>query len=386
MNPFARLIYHEKTRPITIQCVCLVAFLVVTATLVYNAGVNLKEQGVASGFGFLFERSGFSINQMPISYTEDSSYFRAFLVGLLNSIIVSFLGIIIATVLGFFIAICRLSSNFLLSKLAMIYVEILRNLPLLLQIFFWYFVILAALPSVRESYELFDTFYLNNRGINIPRLVSEPASGLVLLSVVLMILGLFGYHKYINYHHMQTGKRLAIWPAYLVSGLLFLCILWLRDFPYSFEVPKLGGFNFEGGLVLYPEFLALLFSLSLYTAAFIAEIVRAGILAVPKGQVEAAKSLGLSHGVTLTKVVIPQAMRVIVPPLTSQYLNLTKNSSLAAAIGYPELVSVFAGTVLNQTGQAVEVIALVMSVYLTLSLSLSAIMNLYNKKIQLTER
>lgn len=380
------LLYSEKARSIFFQVVCLGVFFGLTAMFIFNASVNLKMQGTATGFGFLSERSGFAINQLPIAYSEDSTFFRAFLVGLVNTIIVSGLGIVLATLLGFFVAICRLSSNYLLTKAAVVFIETLRNLPLLLQIFFWYYVVLQALPDVRSSVTLGQHVYINNRGFHLPAVVFGPGSSGFMVTLVVVGLSWLIYRAVVSRHRRLTGTQLPLWPYLLSSaGVLTLAYV-VTGKPLSLTVPTLQGFNFVGGLVMSPEFLALFLSLSLYTAAFIAEIVRAGILAVPKGQVEAARALGLSRWVALTKVIIPQAMRVIVPPLTSQYLNLTKNSSLAAAIGYPELVSVFAGTVLNQTGQAVEVLAITMAVYLSLSLVMSLLMNLYNKRIQLTQR
>ncbi|OOV36744.1 amino acid ABC transporter permease, partial [Candidatus Synechococcus spongiarum LMB bulk10D] len=326
-----KLIYNEKARSIFVQVLCLVLFVALTATLVYNAAINLKSQGIASGFGFLSERSGFAINQLPISYSEDSSYFRAFWVALINSVIVSGIGIVLATAIGFLVAICRLSSNYLLSKLAVIYIETLRNLPLLLQIFFWYFVVLSSLPLVRNSLQLGESVFLNNRGLNVPRLVFEPGSWLVVAVVLLGFLGLWVYRRFVYHYQLKTGKRLWLWPYLVVATMVCVGVTLAMGTPLHWQVPQLSGFNFEGGITLSPEFMALLLSLSLYTAAFIAEIVRAGITSVPKGQVEAAKALDLPSSVTLFKIVIPQAMRVIIPPLTSQYLNLTKNSSLAAA-------------------------------------------------------
>lgn len=361
-------------------------FFLLVGMIIFNAAVNLKSQGTATGFEFLRDRSGFSISQVPISYTEDSTFFRAFLVGLVNTIIVSFLGIIFATILGFIVAICRLSSNYLLSKLAVIYIEILRNLPLLLQIVFFWYLFTNSLPVVRQSINLANHVFINNRGVHIPSLLFEPGSLVVVVVLLVVLASLTIYRGLLRRHQRLTGVRWPYWPYFASSTGVLVGALLITGMPFGIEVPKLTGFNFEGGMVMSPEFLALFASLSLYTAAFIAEVVRAGILAVPKGQVEAARALGLKRSTALSLVIIPQAMRVIVPPLTNQYLNLTKNSSLAAAIGYPELVAVFAGTVLNQTGQAVEVIAITMAVYLTLSLTMSLVMNIYNKKIQLTQR
>ena len=358
----------------------------VAAFLIHTAALKMENQGITTGFDFLDNRSGFSISQSLIPYSEDAPYSRVFWVGLVNTILVSSLGILFATVLGFMVAIARLSSNYLLAKLATSYVETLRNIPLLLQVFFWYFVVLRSLPTVRESLVWSDQVFLNNRGIYMPAVVGEQGSLWVVLLSILALPALWLFSTWVRRRHLRTGTRLPLWPAYIGAVLWVCSVVLIAGTPFSIEVPTASLFNIEGGLVLLPEFVAMLVSLSLYTASFIAEIVRAGILAVPRGQVEAARALGLSYGVTLRKIVIPQAMRVIIPPLTSQYLNLTKNSSLGAAIGYPELVSVFAGTVLNQTGQAVEVLAITMGVYLFLSLCLSAFMNFYNKKSLLIEK
>lgn len=314
----------SRFRVIFFQSFALLLVFLTAYQIIVNTAQNLKRQGIASGYSFLGQPAGFTVIQSLIDFSGDDTYARAFFVGLLNTFLVSILGIILATILGFAAGIARLADNKLVKNLAMIYVEIVRNIPLLLQIFIWYFVVLRSLPSPRESLSWFDLIYLNNRGLYLP---------------------------------------------------------WYIDGQWS--VPSLQGFNFTGGLALIPEFTSLLAALSIYTGAFIAEIVRAGIQAVGKGQREAAHALGLSFFQSLRYIIIPQAFRVIVPPLTSQYLNLTKNSSLAAAIGYPDLVSVFAGTVLNQTGQAVEVIVLTMAVYLTISLTIAFLMNRFNQRIKL---
>lgn len=379
-------LYDQKVRHVLYQVLCLGMVLGVAAFLIHTAALKMENQGITTGFDFLDNRSGFSISQSLIPYSEDAPYSRVFWVGLVNTILVSSLGILFATVLGFMVAIARLSSNYLLAKLATSYVETLRNIPLLLQVFFWYFVVLRSLPTVRESLVWSDQVFLNNRGIYMPAVVGEQGSLWVVLLSILALPALWLFSTWVRRRHLRTGTRLPLWPAYIGAVLWVCSVVLIAGTPFSIEVPTASLFNIEGGLVLLPEFVAMLVSLSLYTASFIAEIVRAGILAVPRGQVEAARALGLSYGVTLRKIVIPQAMRVIIPPLTSQYLNLTKNSSLGAAIGYPELVSVFAGTVLNQTGQAVEVLAITMGVYLFLSLCLSAFMNFYNKKSLLIEK
>jgi general L-amino acid transport system permease protein len=347
----------------------------------------MERRGIASGFGFLGKTAGFGITQHLIEYSEEMSYGRAFLVALLNTLLVSIIGVVLATILGFIVGIARLSTNWLISRLAAVYIEVIRNIPLLLQIFFWYFAVLRALPSPRGSVTLLDTFFLNNRGLYSPAPVFEPGFGLIWLSVLAAILGVAYIARWAKRRRDLTGQPFhTFWVSLAILVGLPLVAAVVTGFPMSWDYPVLKGFNFRGGLVMIPEFVALVMALSIYTAAFIGEIVRAGIQAVSHGQTEAAFSLGLQPGQNLRLVVIPQALRVIIPPLTSQYLNLMKNSSLAAAIAYPDIVLVFAGTVLMQTGQAVEIIGITMAVYLTLSLLISAFMNWYNKKMALVER
>ena len=357
-----------------------------------NTSANLERQGIASGFEFWNSTAGFGIIMHLIEYSEESTYGRAFWVGLLNTMLMAGIGVVLATVIGFIVGIARLSSNWLIAKMATVYVETLRNIPLLLQIFFWYFAVLRAVPGPRQSHSLFDAFFVNNRGLYSPKPLFGDGFGFIAIGFLAAIAGIVFVRRWARKRQDETGEQ---FPIFLTSlGIFFglpllgliAAVLVYGGVPLSFDYPALKGFNFKGGLVMIPEFVALLLALSAYTASFIAEIVRAGILAVSHGQTEAAHSLGLRNGPTLRLVVIPQALRVIIPPLTSQYLNLTKNSSLAAAIAYPELVSVFAGTVLNQTGQAVEVIGITMTIYLGLSLAISAFMNWYNRKMALVER
>lgn len=374
-------------RAAVLQLLVLSAVVLLGLYLVNNTLDNLARRGIASGFRFLSSEAGFGISQSLIEYSEASSYARAFWVGLLNTLLVSGLGIVLATVLGFVVGIARLSHNWLISKLASAYVEIFRNVPLLLQLFFWYFAVLRTLPAPRQSLDLGGLFFLNIRGLYAPKPIAgagfEWLVGAVLLAIgIIAGLIIWGRHR-----RETTGKQIPVFLLSLaaLAGLPALTIV-LWGVPLQWELPQLRGFNFQGGLVMIPELVALLVALSIYTAAFIAETVRAGILAVSHGQTEAAQALGLHRGLTLRLIIIPQALRVIVPPLTNQYLNLTKNSSLAAAIAYPDLVSVFAGTVLNQTGQAVEVIGITMGVYLLISLLISLFMNWYNKRVALVER
>ncbi len=373
-----------RFRSIVIQFLLLVVVIWLGWTFYRNAQSNLAAQNIASGFGFLEQTAGFGISQTLIPYAESSSYGRAFLVGLVNTLLVAGLGIFFATIIGFTVGIARLSSNVLLSRLAGAYVELMRNLPLLFQILFWYLAVLGALPGPRQSEPLFGAISLNNRGLLMPRILFEPGSGIVMGALLVGVAGALFLRVWGRRRLLATGQRLrsGLYGILLIVGLPLLAAA-ATGMPFSLEVPELRGFNFVGGVRVIPELLALLFALSTYTGAFISEVVRAGILSVPRGQTEAARSLGLSRGLTLRLVVAPQAMRLIVPPLTNQYLNLTKNSSLAAAIGYPDFFYVFAGTTLNQTGQAIEIIAVTMAVYLTISLITAALMNWYNRALAL---
>lgn len=376
-----------RIRSIGFQCIALLGVVAFGLYLFHNTQTNLQQRGIASGFGFLSSPAGFGIIQHLLPYSESDSYGRVFWVGLFNTLLVSALGIFFATLLGFIIGIARLSKNWLVAKLAMAYIEVFRNIPLLLQIFFWYFAVLRAMPAPRQSVNLGDVLFLNLRGLYVPAPVFETGFWVVLVALLAAVAATVVLHRWARRRQELTGKRFPVVATSLglvlgLPGLAFAA----AGFPLSWEYPELQGFNFQGGLVVIPELAALLAALSIYTAAFIAEIVRAGIQAVSHGQTEAAYSLGLRPSYTLRLVVIPQALRVIIPPLTSQYLNLTKNSSLAAAIGYPDLVSIFAGTVLNQTGQAIEVIAITMAVYLTISLLISLLMNWYNRRVALVER
>jgi len=378
---------NPKIRAYGYQLVLLAVVLWLGAEFVLNARSNLAEQKITSGFDFLENTAGFSVNQTLIPYNETDTYGRVFLVGLLNTLLVSGLGIVFATLLGFVIGIARLSPNWLIARLAGAYVECVRNLPLLFQILFWYLAALGTLPGPRQSISLFGEFFLSNRGIIVPAPIPGEGARYVGLAFILGVAATIVLRIWAKRRQDRTGQRLPLfWAGFaLVIGLPFIVFAAL-GFPLRFETPQLRGFNFVGGLRLLPEFMALLIALSTYTAAYIAEAVRAGIQAVARGQTEAAHALGLRRGLTLRLIVVPQAMRVIVPPLTNQYLNLTKNSSLAVAIGYPDLVAVFAGTSLNQTGQAIEILAITMGVYLTLSLATSALMNWYNSRIREAQR
>jgi general L-amino acid transport system permease protein len=386
-KPKVSFFYDPTVRSLAYQIgLCLlIAFLVYSAA--NNAITNLQKANIASGFGFWNNTAGFDISQTLIDYSTVSTYGRAFWVGLLNTLLVAAIGIVLATILGFILGVLRLSKNFLISRLAAGYVEIVRNLPLLLQLLFWYNAVLKALPELRDSLALPGGAFLNNRGLFMPQPITTPGFGAVWIAFFAGIAGAILFRRWAHKRQELTGQQAPVlWVSLALIIGLPLVVFLLAGMPLELAFPEKGRFNIRGGVEILPEFVALLFGLVIYTAAFIAEAVRAGIQAVSHGQTEAAYSLGLRPGPALRLVVIPQAMRVIIPPLTNQYLNLTKNSSLAVAIGYPDLVQVFTGTVLNQTGQAVEVVAITMLVYLTISLVTSAVMNWYNRRIALIER
>lgn len=502
--PRTSLLNDPVFRGILYQVLVAVAVIGFFSWIILNTAANLAAQNKTTGFDFLFRTAGFDISFTLFPWSRTSFYWQAFLAGLLNTLLVAAIGIVFATILGFTLGIARLSSNWLIARFATVYIETIRNIPLLLQLFFWYFAVLKAMPAVRQSFALPLDIFINQRGLMVPRPMPDQEFNLVLLAIGLSVVGAIVVGGWATRQRTATGRyprlvaqagRLAdalltfmvallgfsmlhfvapalagipllgwvvaalaiaglsltayapfgralvtfvfalvivnalagamfsAWPPLLVAGgslLAALVIAWVAlggalerpaendSFPWAllalivigipaliywatgatlvFELPVLERFNFRGGLQLPPEFVALAFGLTIYTAAFIAENVRGGIRAVSKGQTEAAQSLGLKEGDRLRLVIVPQAMRVIIPPLTSQYLNLTKNSSLGAAIGYPELVNVFTGTTLNQTGKAIEVIALTMTVYLTISLLTSALMNWYNGRVALVER
>ncbi len=385
-------LYDPRIRGLVSQAVLIavVAFLVYEATT--NAIDNLRRARIASGFGFLDNTAGFDVSQSLIPFSAAAStYADAFVVGLLNTLLVGVIGVVFATILGFIVGIARLSKNWIINKLAMVYVEVIRNLPLLLQLLFWYNAVLAPLPSPRQSINVADSFFLNNRGLFMPRPILTDLAWLIPLVFVIGIAASIAFRLWAKRQQEQTGRQYPVGLTALALILGLPALVWLTlaligNSPITFDVPEQQRFNLRGGMQILPEFVALLLGLVIYTAAFIAEIVRAGILAVSKGQTEAAYSLGLRPGLTTRLVIIPQALRVIIPPLTSQYLNLIKNSSLAVAIGYPDLVQVFMGTVLNQTGQAIEVVVITMAVYLTISLVTSFFMNIYNRRVAIVER
>lgn len=381
------LLTDPQVRSWLFQIVAVVAVVAFGWFLFDNTQTNLANRGITSGFGFLNNTAGFGIPQHLIPYSEGDTYGRVFLVGLLNTLLVSVIGIVLATIIGFSVGVARLSNNWLLRKVATVYIETFRNIPPLLLIFFVYFAVLAPLPGPRQSLTLGDAFFVNNRGLYMPAPIADAGFLPGLIALLIAIVASVVVVCWARKRRHATGQRFPVlWTvlALLIGIPLLAALVFGR--PLHWEVPELQGFNLRGGWVIIPELVSLALALSVYTAAFIGETVRGGIQAVSHGQTEAASSLGLRPGLTLRLVIIPQALRVIIPPLTNQYLNLMKNSSLGAAVGYPEMVALFAGTVLNQTGQAIETMAITMSVYLAISISISILMNWYNKRIALIER
>ena len=382
----ASLLYDPKVRSIFFQVLLLIVLIFGIWWIVDNTIENLRRSNISTGFDFLRGRAGFDISTTPIEYTSDSTYGRAILVGFWNTVIVAIAGVVTATILGFIIGVGRLSRNWLLRKIAMVYVEVFRNIPPLLVIFFWYLGVLSVLPAPRDSIVLPFGSFLNSRGFYFPRFVWAEGSWLIVAGLVVGIVLTWFVARRAKARQMATGQRFPVFRTglALIVGFPLLGFA-LAGFPLTLEFPQAGTFNLTGGFQVKPEFLSLYLALSFYTAAFIAEIVRAGIVGVSKGQSEAAAALGLRPGTALRLVIIPQALRIIIPPLTSQYLNLTKNSSLAVAIGYPDLYAI-GGTILNQTGQAIEIVVIFMVIYLSISLLTSLFMNWFNAKMALKER
>lgn len=377
--------FDARIRGIIIQVLLALALIWVGWAAYNNMVANMSARGLVFGYDYLDRQANFAIGEALIPYTSTDSYRQALLVGLLNTIRVAVVGIVLATLLGVVLGVARLSPNPLLSNLVAAYVEVVRNTPLLLQLFFWYAVILA-LPGPRQAANPVPGVYVSNRGAIVPWIVWDDRLVWVLLAIVVAIVAMVFVNRWAAARQAETGERKPVWPINmgLLVGLPVLVALGL-GWPITFTFPQLMGLNFRGGITLSPEFAALLTGLVLYTAAFIAEIVRAGIQAVSKGQWEASRALGLPAGRIMRLIILPQALRVIIPPLTSQFLNLTKNSSLAVAIGYPDLVHV-SNTTMNQTGKAVEAISIFMGIYLALSLATSGFMNWYNGRVALKER
>jgi general L-amino acid transport system permease protein len=379
---------NPKHRALFFQILALLAVVLLAIYFTNNMFANTETRGITTGFSFLNNNAGFGISQTLIPYSDEtSSYLDVFIVGILNTLLVSILGIIFASIIGLLLGVARLSSNFLVSKLAQVYIETFRNIPILLQILFWYNVVLAALPGPRQSVNYLDSIFLNNRGLLLPEPIFQNGSGSILIAFIIAVVGVIYLARWARKRHQDTGQE---FPIFKVSIAILIAaptlVYFVTGQPITAEYPVLKGFNFKGGLTIIPELLALLFALSIYTATYIAEAVRAGIEAVPKGQKEAAKSLGLKDYVILSKIVLPQALRVIIPPVINQYLNLAKNSSLATAVGYPDLVAVFSGTTLTLVGQAVEIILMTMAVYLTMSIVISLLLNWVNAKMAIKGR
>jgi general L-amino acid transport system permease protein len=391
----ANWLYQRETREIIFQVLLAVGIAALFYAIITNAVTNLRARNIASGFGFLSNVAGFDISQTLIDYKNTSTYFRAFQVGIVNTLVVAVVGIFFATLLGFIVGMARLSKNWLIARLATVYVEVLRNCPLLLQMFLWYFAVLKQLPGPLErvdgqvrstSFNLPFGTLLNSRGLFMPKPESLPGAEYVFYSFFAALLASVGIAYWARARQMATGKQ---FPVLLTSlGLIIgvpLILFLILGRPVQFDYPTLGRFNLSGGMFVVPEILAVLLGLVFYTASYISEIVRSGINGVSSGQKEAAAAIGLTPGQSMRLVVIPQAMRIIIPPLTSQFLNLTKNSSLAGAVGYPDLTQIL-GTVGNQTGQSIETIIMLMAVYLPISLITSGFMNWFNKRMALVER
>jgi len=386
-TPKVSFINDPFYRGIIYQALLMIALVLFLWWIVGNTTANLAAQRKTTGFDFLWNASGFPISFSLIPFERSSLYITAFFVGLLNTLLVAVIGIVFATIIGFAVGIARLSSNWLIARIATIYIELFRNMPLLLQLFFWYFAVLKAMPAVRDSLVLPLGAILNQRGLYLPRPMPDDRFTMVWVGLAIAVVAGLAVRVWAHRRLEATGQRFPVGLTFIGLLIVIPGALWvLTGAHLDFQLPELTGFNYSGGIALPPELVALVLGLTIYTAAFIAETVRAGIKAVSHGQTEAAAALGLREGDRLRLVIVPQALRVIIPPLTSQYLNLTKNSSLGAAIGFPELVNVFAGTTLNQTGRAIEVMALTMLVYLTFSLVTSMIMNWYNARIALVER
>ena len=381
------IIYNKTFRDIFSQFVIVTLLVMALWFMFTNLFQNIQARGIHTGFAFLSERAGFDISESPINYNSDSTFFDSFLVGIANTLYVSVVAIIFSSIIGLIIGVARLSRIFLVSKLALAYIEIFRNIPLLLQILFWYNLILVSLPSPRQSIQLGADMILNNRGFSVPRPIQEDGFGLVIVSFFVAIGIVIYLSKMANRKFEKTGKStfLLPWNIIILIAIPFIVYL-ILDSPLSFDSPKLQKYNYVGGVTYSPEFLALAFSLSIYQATFTAEAVRSGIEAVEVGQKEAASDMGLSSYQSLKLIVLPQAIRIALPPIISQFLNIVKNSSLAAAIAYPELVTIFSGTALNQTGQAIEIIMMTMGVYLVISLFISLVLNYVNKKMEIKGR
>ena len=375
---------NEQSRGILIQIFVLAGFFSLFSWLISNVISNFAALNKGFGFDFLMLPAGYDINQTLIEYTNRSTHLRAAIVGLLNTFLVAAVGVVLATLLGFLLGVARLSRNWLVSKLAYIYIEFTRNVPVLLHILLWHGIIINTMPHPRNALTIGDVLFLTNRGLYVPKPIAETGIWLVWLGFVAALFFSVGFARYARVRQRQSGVQLPVFRVNLaICILLPLLAFFAAGQPISLNFPALKGFNFRGGIQLPPEFVALTFALSIYTAAFIGEIVRAGIIAVDKGQREAAEAIGLRPSQVMNEVILPQARRIIIPPLTSQYLNLTKNSSLAIAIGYMDIVATLGGITLNQTGREMETMLMVMGIYLIISLLISAFMNWYNSRVRL---
>ena len=377
------LLYNNEVRAVLFQILAVVVIAYFAYQAFDNMMLNIEQRGIRSGFGFLNDEAGFAVNDnFFLEYSPASTNLQAFYVGIVNTLVVAITGIFFASVLGLIVGISRLSSNYLIRKMATVYIEIFRNIPILLQILFWYSIALSVFPSPKNSISFFDSIFLNSRGLYLPKPIEGIELYLVIASFVIGIIGYVFIKKHSNKKHDETGVVTNTIPHFLGLVVLLPIVVYLF-FGVQLEYPALKGFNFRGGVDLSIEFFALAFALSIYTATYIAEAIRSGVESVDSGQKEAASAMGLTQTQSLRLVVLPQALRVSIPPIINQYLNLTKNSSLAAAVGYTELVTIFSGTVLNVVGQAIEIIILTMLVYLTISLVISLILNIFNKKMQI---
>jgi len=383
-----RLFFDKELRSVTIQVITMALIVAFFFFIISNAITNLETIGKGYSFDFLWDASNYDINQTLIEYDSRSPHWKAAVVGILNTLLVAVAGIILSTLVGFLLGVLRLSSNWLINRVVYVYIEYVRNVPVLLHILLVHGIIVNNLPVPKNAMMAFDgTLFLTNRGFYTPKPLFEPAMWAVLIAFIIGIAFTIWFKGYAKKIQDATGKIYPVLWISLAAILLFpIIVFFLAGMPLSWDYPLLQGFNFKGGLVLRPEFVALWLALSLYTAAFIAEIVRAGIQAISHGQTEAAFALGIKPSRTMQLVIIPQALRVIIPPLSSQYLNITKNSSLAIAIGYMDIVATIGGISLNQTGREMECMTIVLGIYLAFSLMISAFMNWYNKRMKLVER
>lgn len=380
--------YNNPTyRALIYQALLLLGLGYFFYTIVSNTLANMEARGIQSGFDFLSSTAGFDILMSLIPYDSTHSYGKTFIVGLLNTILVGIIGIFLSTIIGFIMGIAHFSKNWFIRKSAVVYIETFRNIPLLLQVFFWYFAVLSTLPSARNSLSLGEAFFLNVRGLYLPNLIGEAGAGIVQISILIAVIAVLWLKRWARIRQEKTGQQ---FPVFIVSIALLISLPLLTatvmGFPFYWDFPELRGFNYAGGVTIIPELIALALALSIYTGAFIAEAVRAGIQSVPNGQTEAARSIGLKEKQIMKLIVVPQAMRVITPLLNSEYQSLVKNSTLATAIGYPDLFTVFVGTTLNQTGQAIEIVFMTMAVYFVINMIISVTMNLFDKKVALVSR